>query len=48
MLEMYVPWLEFASYVWPNACSEWLQVVSGQVLSGGSMCICGSVGEGVI
>ena len=36
-----------ASYVWPNVCLEWLQVVSGQVLYGGNMCICGSVGEGV-
>ena len=37
-----------ASYVWSNVCSEWLQVVSGRVLGGGSMCICGSVSEGVI
>jgi len=48
VLEMCVPWLEVASYVWPNVCSEWLQVVSGWVLSGGSMCIFGSVSEGVI
>jgi len=48
MSEMCVAWLEVASYVWPNVCSEWLQVVSGQVLSGGSMCICGSVSVGVI
>jgi len=48
MLEMCVLWLEVASYMWPNLCSEWLQVVSEEVLSGGSMCICGSVSEGVI
>ena len=32
MLEMCVLLLEVASYVWTNACSEWLQVVSGGVL----------------
>ena len=26
-----------SSYVWPNVRSEWLQVVSGRVLCGGSM-----------
>ena len=45
VLEMCVPWLEVASYVWLNVCSEWLQVVNGWVLSGG-MYICGSVSEG--
>ena len=46
MLGMCVPWLEVLSYVWPSVCSEWLQVVSGRILCGGSMCICGSVSEG--
>ena len=48
MLEMCVLWFEVASYVWTNVCSEWLQLVSGRVLCGGSMCICGSVSEGVL
>ena len=47
VLDKSVLWLEVASYVWPNVRSEWLQVVSGRVLCGGSMCICGSVCEGV-
>ena len=47
MSEMCVAWLEVESYVWPNVCLEWLQVVSGQVLSGGSMYICGSMSEWV-
>ena len=29
VLEKCVLWLEVASYVWPNVCSEWLQAVSG-------------------
>ena len=44
---MCVPWLEVTSYLRPNVCPEWLQVVSGRVLCGGSMCICGSLSEGV-
>ena len=32
VLEMCVLWLEVASYVWTNVCSEWLQAVSGGVL----------------
>jgi len=43
VLDRCVLWLEVASYVWPDVCSEWLQVVSGLVLCGGVMCICGSV-----
>jgi len=46
VLEMCVLWLEVASHVWSNVCSEWLQVVSGG-LCGGSMCVCGSVSEGL-
>ena len=46
VVEVCVPRFVVASYVWPNICSEWLQVVSGQVLYGGSTCICRSVGEG--
>ena len=41
-----VLWLEVASCVWPGVCSEWLQVVSGRVLCGGGMCMCGSVSGG--
>ena len=48
VLDMCVLWLEVAYCVWSNVCSEWLQVVSGLVLCGGSMCICGSLCEGVI
>ena len=36
-----------SGYVWPNVRSEWLQVVSGRVHCGGSMCICESVCERV-
>ena len=48
MLDMCVLWLEVAYCVWSNVCSEWLYVVSGLVLCGGSMYICGSVCEGVV
>jgi len=48
VLEMCVPSLGVASYVLTNVCSEWLQVVSGRELRGGSMCICVSVSEGVL
>ena len=48
MLDMCVLWVEVASYFWPNVCSEWLQVLSGRVMCGGGMCICGSLSEGVI
>ena len=34
MLGMSVTWLEVTRYVWPNVCSEWLQVVNGWVLCG--------------
>jgi len=37
MLEMCVPLLAVIGYVWFNVCSEWLQVVGGQVLCGGSI-----------
>ena len=47
MLGMCVPWLGVARYVCTNVCSGLLQVVSGRVLCGGSMCICGPVSEGV-
>ena len=48
MLELCVPCLEVASYVRTDVCSEWLQVVGGRVLCGSSMCVCGSVSEGVL
>ena len=32
MLDRCVLWLEVASYVWPDVCSEWLQVLSRRVL----------------
>jgi len=43
VLEMCVPWLGVASYVWTDVCSERLQMMSGLVLCGGSMCMCGPV-----
>jgi len=43
MLEICVPWLEVIGYVWFNVSSEWLHVVCGRVLCGGSMWLCGSV-----
>jgi len=46
MLEMCVLWLAFIGYIWFNVCSEWLQVVGGLVLCGGSMWLYGSVSEG--
>jgi len=35
VLDRCVLCLDVASYVWPNVCSEWLQVVSGRVLCEG-------------
>jgi hypothetical protein len=37
MLETCVPWLAVIGYVWFNVRSEWLQVVGGRLLCGGSM-----------
>jgi len=48
VLDRCVLWLEVASYVWLNVCSEWLQEVSGWVLCGGVMCICVSLSEGIL
>jgi len=48
VLEICVLWLEVASYVWTNVRSEWLKVVRGWALCGGSVCICGSVSEWVL
>ena len=48
VLDRSVLCLDVSSYVWSNICSEWLQVVSGRVLCGGSKCICGSLSKGFI
>ena len=37
MLEICVLWLEVTGYIWFNVSSEWLQVVGGWVLRGGSI-----------